>query len=46
MRDILLTLIVFGSLPVILVRPFVGLLVFAWLGYMNPQKLSWGFAVQ
>jgi putative inorganic carbon (hco3(-)) transporter len=45
MRDILLTLIVFGSLPVILVRPFVGLLVFAWLGYMNPQKLSWGFAV-
>ena len=45
MRDILLTLIVLGSLPVILVRPFVGLLVFAWLGYMNPQKLSWGFAV-
>ena len=45
MRDILLTLIVFGSLPFILVRPFLGLLVFAWLGYMNPQKLSWGFAV-
>jgi probable O-glycosylation ligase (exosortase A-associated) len=38
-------LVVFGSLPIILVRPFAGLLVFAWLGYMNPHKLSWGFAV-
>jgi probable O-glycosylation ligase (exosortase A-associated) len=35
---------VFASLPFILARPYVGVLVFAWLGYMNPQKLSWGFA--
>lgn len=44
MRDILFSLIVFASLPVILWRPWVGILVFAWLGYFNPQKLSWGFA--
>jgi probable O-glycosylation ligase (exosortase A-associated) len=44
MRDILFTVIVLGSLPVILFRPYVGILVFAWLGYFNPQKLSWGFA--
>ena len=44
MRDILFTLIVLGSLPVIVMRPYVGILVFAWLGYFNPQKLSWGFA--
>jgi probable O-glycosylation ligase (exosortase A-associated) len=44
MRDIAVSLIVFGSLPIILVRPYVGLLMFAWLGYMNPHRLSWGFA--
>jgi probable O-glycosylation ligase (exosortase A-associated) len=44
MRDVLVTAIVFGSLPVILARPYVGILVWSWLGYMNPQRLSWGFA--
>ena len=44
MRDILLALIVFGSLPIIVARPYVGVLVWAWLGYMNPHRLSWGFA--
>ena len=44
MRDILVTLIVFGSLPVILVSPYVGILVWSWLGYMNPHRLGWGFA--
>lgn len=41
-RDLLLFLIVFGSLPFILRRPHVGVLVCAWLGYMNPHRLSWG----
>jgi probable O-glycosylation ligase (exosortase A-associated) len=44
MRDILVTLIVFGSLPLILARPYVGILVWSWLGYMNPHRLSFGFA--
>jgi len=43
-RDILLTLIVVGSLPMILRRPFVGLLVWSWLSYMNPHRLVWDFA--
>lgn len=44
MRDVLVTLIVIGSLPVILRRPWIGILVWSWLGYMNPHRLTWGFA--
>jgi len=44
MRDIAVTLVVFGLLPVALVRPPVGILLWSWLGYMNPHRLTWGFA--
>ena len=44
MRDVLLTLLVFGSLPFILKRPHIGVLVWAWLSYMNPHRLTWSFA--
>ncbi len=44
MRDILLTLIVFGFIPFILIRPFVGVLVLTWLGFMAPPGLTFGFA--
>ncbi len=44
MRDLLISAIVFGSIPFILRRPFVGLLVWVWLGIMNPHRLAWGFA--
>jgi len=44
MRSILVALLVFGSLPVILVKPHVGVLVWSWIGYMNPHRLTWGFS--
>lgn len=44
MRDIIVTLIVFGTLPYILRRPYIGILVWSWLSYMNPHRLTWGFA--
>ncbi|MEZ5620462.1 MAG: putative O-glycosylation ligase, exosortase A system-associated [Burkholderiaceae bacterium] len=43
MRDLFMACIVFGSLPFILKRPFWGILMLAWLGYMNPHRLTWGF---
>ncbi|MDP1902581.1 MAG: putative O-glycosylation ligase, exosortase A system-associated [Rubrivivax sp.] len=43
MRDLLVATIVFGSLPFILRRPFWGILLLAWLGYMNPHRLCYGF---
>lgn len=44
MRDLVLTLILFGLMPVCYRRPFVGLATFSWLAYMRVQDLSWGFA--
>ena len=44
MRSILVTLLIFGSLPLIVVKPHVGVLVWSWIGYMNPHRLTWGFA--
>jgi probable O-glycosylation ligase (exosortase A-associated) len=44
MRDILVVALVFGSLPLILKRPWFGIIVWTWLGFMNPHRLSWGFA--
>jgi len=45
MRDILITLIVFGSLPMIMRRPFVGVVMWTWLGLMNPHRMAWGFSM-
>lgn len=44
MRDLIITGIVFGSIPFILRNPFIGLLMWVWLGIMNPHRLTWGFA--
>lgn len=44
MRDIIVSLVIFGLMPVCFRRPFVGLIVFSWLAYMRVQDLSWGFA--
>lgn len=44
MRDILVTAIVLGVLPFILRRPWIGILLWCWLGYMNPHRQTWGFA--
>ncbi len=43
-RDVALLIAVLALLPACIVRPWVGVLVFAWLGYMNPHRLTWGFA--
>lgn len=41
LRDILLFAIVFGSLPLILWRPYIGVLMWSWLAYMNPHRLTY-----
>lgn len=43
-RDLAVMLVVFGSIPYIFKRPWIGILVWAWLSYMNPHRLGWGFA--
>jgi probable O-glycosylation ligase (exosortase A-associated) len=44
MRDYLLTLIVFGLVPMALWRPWIGVLAWYWIGLMNPHRLTWDFA--
>jgi putative inorganic carbon (hco3(-)) transporter len=44
MRDILVTLVVFATLPYIFRNAWYGVLVWSWLSYMNPHKMAYGFA--
>jgi probable O-glycosylation ligase (exosortase A-associated) len=44
MRDIFVTAIVFASLPLILYRPWIGIVMWTWLAFMNPHRLTWGWA--
>lgn len=44
MRGIFVAFIVLTSLPVILMLPHIGVFVWTWLAFMNPHRLSWGFA--
>lgn len=45
MRDIVVTIAVFGMLPFILRTPWIGILVFTWLSLMNPHRLAYGFSL-
>lgn len=42
MRDLIFLIVWAGSLPLILLRPWTGILVWSWIGYMNPHMLGWG----
>jgi probable O-glycosylation ligase (exosortase A-associated) len=44
MRDFLIVIIVFGSIPLILARPQVGILMWYWISLMNPHRWTWGYA--
>jgi putative inorganic carbon (hco3(-)) transporter len=43
-RDVFIALVVFGCLPYILVRPHIGIMMWSWLGIMNPHRMTYGFA--
>ena len=42
MRDLLITIIIFGSIPFILQRPHIGIVMWTWISLMNPHRLGWG----
>ncbi len=44
MRDVIVVFIFVVWLLFAFLRPHVGVLLLSWLGYMNPHRLSWGFA--
>ena len=44
MRDTIVFIVIFGSLPFCFLRPWIGILVFSWISYMNPHRFTWGAA--
>lgn len=44
MRDIALTLLIVGLLPLVFRRPHIGAMMWVWLSVMNPHRLTYGFA--
>ncbi len=44
LRDLLLLAILVGSVPLIYIKPFFGVLVWYWMSLMNPHLLSWNLA--
>src|ERR1700682_5847924 len=44
MRDIGLAVFLFGSIPFILRKPHIGVLLFVWVSVMNPHRLTWSFS--
>lgn len=44
MRDIILTMIVFGAIPFFFSNPVLGVYVWTWLGMMSPHRATYGFA--
>ena len=46
MRDIAIFLVLLGTLPLAMARPFVGILLWSWMSFMNPHRITWGFATE
>ncbi|HEU4724435.1 MAG TPA: putative O-glycosylation ligase, exosortase A system-associated, partial [Candidatus Eisenbacteria bacterium] len=44
MRDYILLAIILAGVPFALTRPFIGVLYWSWISYMNPHRLTWGVA--
>ena len=44
MRDLVVLAIVFATLPIIVFRPYFGLLTYSWLAYMRPQDMTFGMS--
>jgi putative inorganic carbon (hco3(-)) transporter len=44
LRDYLVLAIILFSVPVALVSPYYGVLMWSWLAYFNPHRYAWGMA--
>lgn len=44
MRDIAVTVVILGLLPFAIAKTHIAVLVWSWIGYMNPHRLAFGFA--
>lgn len=42
MRSLLIFFLLLAPLPAILIKPHLGVLIWAWVSYMNPHRLTYG----
>jgi probable O-glycosylation ligase (exosortase A-associated) len=45
MRDLVFMAAMAGLLPLAIMRPFAGVLLWSWISFMNPHRLVWGVAL-
>jgi putative inorganic carbon (HCO3(-)) transporter len=43
LRDIVLIVVILGSLPFALLKPYVGIYLWYWVGFMNPHRYTYSF---
>lgn len=43
MRDLLLLVIILGSVPISFIEPFYGVLVWTWIAYFNPHRYTFSY---
>lgn len=44
MRDIVVTIMILGALPFAMAKTHLAVVLWSWIGYMNPHRLAFGFA--
>ncbi len=42
MRSLFIFVVILSSVPAIFIKPHVGILIWSWISYMNPHKLTFG----
>jgi putative inorganic carbon (hco3(-)) transporter len=45
MRDVIFAAMMAGLIPAAMLRPFIGVLIWSWLSFLNPHRDLWGFGV-
>lgn len=44
MRDLVVLAIILGAAPICVFRPYFGILMWTWVAYFNPHRMTWGVA--
>jgi putative inorganic carbon (HCO3(-)) transporter len=44
MRDIIVLVIILGSVPICFMRPYFGAMMWIWVAYFNPHRFTYGMA--
>ena len=44
MRDFSIAFVIIGLVPIVLIYPWTGVLLYAWVSLFSPHRFAWGFA--